>query len=145
MSIATLVCGPPCSGKTTYVQKMRSPGDLVIDFDAIILALGGAHNHDHPDALKRYAFEARDHVLSEYNKRRDTNAWVIHTAPLRNDRERMRKLGYRVVLLDTPRDVCLKRAREERPAEWVGYVSRWFERFQPDDQATSPIKASRQW
>ena len=31
----TIVTGPPGSGKTTYVQRHRRPGDLVWDYDAL--------------------------------------------------------------------------------------------------------------
>ena len=31
----TLVCGPPCSGKTTFVRQRAQPGDLVLDADVI--------------------------------------------------------------------------------------------------------------
>lgn len=29
----TLVCGPPCSGKSTHVARHAQPGDLIVCFD----------------------------------------------------------------------------------------------------------------
>jgi predicted kinase len=29
----TVVTGPPCAGKTTYVRNNAKPGDIIIDFD----------------------------------------------------------------------------------------------------------------
>jgi predicted kinase len=31
----TLVYGPPCAGKSTFVQERALPGDVVLDFDVI--------------------------------------------------------------------------------------------------------------
>lgn len=36
----TIVCGPPNSGKTTWVAEHKGPNDLVWDFDAIAEAMG---------------------------------------------------------------------------------------------------------
>ena len=43
-----IICGPPGSGKTTFVQKHMQPGDLIIDMDAIVAALTG-NKSTHPD------------------------------------------------------------------------------------------------
>lgn len=34
-----LVCGPPASGKTTFVRNHMVPGDIVVDLDAIMQAI----------------------------------------------------------------------------------------------------------
>ena len=38
----TLVCGPPASGKSTWVQNHSKLGDVVVDFDVIRKKVGGA-------------------------------------------------------------------------------------------------------
>lgn len=43
-----IICGPPGSGKTTFVQKHMQPGDLILDMDAIVAALTG-NKSTHPD------------------------------------------------------------------------------------------------
>lgn len=40
-----LVAGPPCAGKSTYVQQHRGEDDVVIDFDALAHALGYPASH----------------------------------------------------------------------------------------------------
>lgn len=44
----TVITGPPAGGKTTFVQEHCSPGDVVIDFDALAAALLPGLG-DHPD------------------------------------------------------------------------------------------------
>ena len=102
----------------------------MVDFDALIMALGGDESHNHPQLLKGYAFEARDAVIRRWAYKRDTDIWVIGTCPRRSDREKFTKQGFRVVTMDTPKSVCMDRARAERPGEWQEYVHRYFVQYE---------------
>lgn len=42
-----VVTGPPDSGKTTWVEKHRRPGDIVWDFDVIAKAVLGRERHEY--------------------------------------------------------------------------------------------------
>jgi hypothetical protein len=139
----TLVCGPPCSGKNHYVAGHASPGDLIVDFDALITALGGAGNHDQPERLKRYAYKARDAVLAAYNDSPDVTAWIIYGAHKASDRTAYRKRGYQIVFLDVDRETCRERARAGRPPEWLTYIDNYFRKYEPDARVS--LKASREW
>ena len=139
---ATLVCGPPCGGKNTYVDRCRQPGDLVVDFDALIRALGGDESHNHPTELKGYAFEARDAVIRRWVYKRDTDIWVIGTCPRRRDREKFTRQGFRVVTMDTDEKTCMIRARAERPYEWIEYVHRYFVQYEAPLDTESVLPAS---
>lgn len=35
-----VICGPPCSGKSTYVREHAEDGDLLVDYDVIAQAFG---------------------------------------------------------------------------------------------------------
>jgi hypothetical protein len=133
-SNVTLVAGPPCAGKNTYVRQHAKPGDLIVDFDAIITALGGAGDHDQPDLLRPYAFDARDAVVERLFTRRSPlrAAWIILSAPKAADRDRYRARGAHVVLLLPDEDTCAARAQAERPPEWSVYVRNWFAAYEPD-------------
>ena len=81
------VIGPAGSGKTTYVRTHRSPGDLVLDFDAIAVAIGSPsrdhHLEPHPPphrAIVR-ALWPTIHRLMLASAERGVGVWIIHAEP----------------------------------------------------------------
>ncbi|MFH9957323.1 AAA family ATPase [Streptomyces roseolus] len=133
----TLVCGPPCSGKTTYVREHAERGDLVVDWDALAQALGSPHPHDHPRSLVPFVAEARDAVVARLERRHDVaRVWIIATAPRGSDRARLAPEGARVVLLATDEDECVRRARQDgRPAGTIEAVETWWRTYRADQTA----------
>jgi len=129
---ATLITGSPCSGKNTYVSQHARPGDLIVDYDAIMMALSGHDSHQHSAALKGYVYDARDAVIKRWMRKRDIPIWVINSAPKRSLREHYRRQGFTVVTMDASLETCLSRARAERPRTWQDYVRRYFREYEPD-------------
>lgn len=131
----TLVCGAPCAGKNTYVQANARPGDLVVDFDAIIGALGGAGAHDQPETLKPFAFDARDAALARLwqGQHEVRRAWVILSAPTERERRPFRVQGCRIVMLVADRETLCERAATGRPQGWAGYIDNWLTEHDRND------------
>lgn len=131
-SVTTLVWGPPCAGKNTYVDKHRRPGDMVVDFDAVMIALGGAGGHEQPAALRPFTFDCIDAVMRRLASGNHivTRAWVILSAPTRVDRDPFR--GGQIVGLVPDIDTCKARAKRERPEAWLGYIDNWFAKHEPE-------------
>lgn len=129
----TLVCGPPCSGKTTWVREHAQPGDLIVDWDAIAQALGSPHPWQHPAALTPFIAEARDAVIARLDRTHDlTAAWLIATAPRHADRQRLAPHAH-VTLLATPEEECLRRARRDaRPAGTMDAIEAWWRTYRAD-------------
>ena len=78
----TVITGPPCAGKTTYVQKNARPGDIIIDYDALAVALGSTSSHDHDPWLSEVtaaAWAAAIARATQDKSRRDT--WIIDSRP----------------------------------------------------------------
>ena len=124
----TVVTGPPCVGKSTWVDTHAQPGDITIDMDRIAVALQppGADTHDHPSYVRRVAQAARNTALNRALAIRGIHVWLIHTDPDSRDLATYRDLGAKIVTLTEPVDVLMARAAD-RP-EWTRRIIReWHE------------------
>lgn len=136
----TLVCGPPGSGKSSYVQSRRKTGDLVLDLDVVMSALSGEDLYQAPVELLPFALHARDAVLDRLRRRHDLrHAWIIAGAATVDERTRIIcDLDACTVLLPVSADVCVARinADPRRPpaerAKHVAAVADWWRRFEAD-------------
>lgn len=127
-----LVAGPPCGGKTTYVEQHRRPGQVVLDFDDLIEELGGVR-YEAPSPLVR---QAHDLWMARVGRA----DWVIHLAPTRVQRGRLRSmLQAEVVVVMATMQVCLDRASASRPPTWERQIRRWFMDFEPSRSGKETI------
>ena len=100
-----MVCGPPGSGKTTYVRERAGPGDMVIDLDVIRSQLAGTDVHQAAAEWTAKALDERNRMLKSLASpdQKHERAWFIIAAPDREARETWaRKLGAQVVVLSGP-------------------------------------------
>ena len=131
----TVVAGPPCSGKTTYVEQNKGPADLVIDLDALAYALGAPSTHERHPALLPFIFEARDAVLKRMMKPHDIpHVWVIRTAP--KNKERREWWQANVIVIETPKDICLQRAKDNRPPHFPNLIEDWWNTYETNPADT---------
>jgi hypothetical protein len=106
----TLVTGPPCAGKTTYVNTHARPGDLILDQDTI-----GA------TAMRR--------GLTRVAAMTSGTAWVIRCCP---GPARRAALAHRiratnVILLHPPTAELLARASHRTdPRRHIQAVRKWL-------------------
>jgi 5-methylcytosine-specific restriction protein A len=110
----TIVCGPPCSGKSTFVKSMFRKGDVVIDLDSIQRKI---NPHFRPWAegpnnkLLHRAIKIRNMMLANLATRSSGCAWFIVGAPSQKERHWWQhKLGGEVVLLNPGIEECKRRA-----------------------------------
>lgn len=112
----TIICGPPASGKSTWARQQSRPGDLLIDFDVIRRAVGGAMWDDRPEIIAA-TFARRAGMLHSLATRTDGRCWFIVMAPTQAERDTwLQALGplSRVVVMDTPEAVCIERIGRDR-------------------------------
>lgn len=118
-----VICGAPCSGKTTYVSQHAGKGELVIDFDKIASAFGGSDYHASGEPFE-VALEARKMAI---NRAINGNGeyWLIDTLPTSERLADYKKANADIVIMPTPIDVCLERAKE-RPEGTAETINKWF-------------------
>ncbi len=125
-----LICGSPCSGKSTYIKEHIRRGDLICDVDLIYGAISGQDSHDaemytHEIACKLDS-DLKDMIRDRVGGWKD--AYVVSLA---NTTEKLCKAKERikadeVIFIDTPYDVCMERSKE-RPPYFVWLIQEWFE------------------
>lgn len=135
MGKVTLVCGPPCSGKSTWVREHAKPGDLVVDFDEIAHKLGSPSRHDHPPRVRNKVRLIRA-MQESTAARHPGDAWIIRTLPDGADRRAVaQRLNARTVVLAPPVEDGLARARADGRPAWTAQAIRdWWDRYTPDGQ-----------
>lgn len=116
-----VVTGPPCSGKSTYVDENAQRGDVVVDLDRLALAITSTdtEHHRYPAHIRSIAIQLRRQLIAHaiaHSKRGD--AYIIHAKPSPKDIAQYRRHRAQLVELTAPVMVLLERAREHRPA-WV--------------------------
>lgn len=120
----TVVTGPPCAGKSTYVREWAEKGDIVIDMDSIASSMTPFldDEHDYSDNVRMVAREARKGAVRKalsIGGMTRSNVWIIHTQPDREWLRRYRASNARMKTIDPGRDVCLARLAERPKGQHV--------------------------
>lgn len=137
-----LIFGPPCGGKSTYVETHADADAVVVDLDRIARGLGAAGDHERTPAQTALAIEAREAVLERLETDPPSDApevWIVATASTRADRDawRARFPEASAVLVWAPPEVCQERAAAHRPQRWQDVIAQWFataEAADPDEE-----------
>lgn len=128
-----LICGPPCSGKTTLARRLAGDQDVVLDFDLICAELDGQPGWSHSKQVRQRAgliLEARTRRLRHPLA---GNAYLIRAAPNPLERVRLaRLLNAQVWLLNPGKAECLRRAKQDqRPARTAEAIADWYRDYRP--------------
>lgn len=143
--------GPPASGKTTWVRAHAKPEDIVIDLDALAVALSGPGTDDHGYGreVREVAYSARsaaiNKALDRLPRMRGTDVYLIHSMPAAKHLARYRHHGAKLVTVDPGEAVVRQRVRALRGPGMDGVVTRWYR--QQRASGTTPVSGapSRDW
>lgn len=131
-----IVYGAPCSGKSTWVDSVAESGDLILDIDRLWAAIRATScgQYEKPAELRANVFDLRNELLNMIRFRRGKwrNAYIVGGYPLQGERERLAEevCAKKVIFIDTPKEICMIRAREKSD-EMPRYVDEWFDRYAP--------------
>ncbi len=138
MRRVTLVTGPPCAGKSTWVQQHARPGDHIVCFDQLARAAGSPNRHRHTREQRAAAGAAYRRLCAHLPDHVGT-AWVIRCAPTAHERgELARQIeAGAVIVLIPPIRVALARAQAARRETRIHTaIHRWYATYQPCDGDT---------
>lgn len=124
-----VVIGPPAAGKSTWVQDHAKPGDVIIDYDRIAVALqpDGVPDHGHKRPIATVAYQAREAAIREAVRHTESrNVYIIHSVPRPPVMAKYKAQGAEIVTVDPGRDVVMARCRRERSSDALAVVERWY-------------------
>lgn len=132
-----LIWGAPKSGKTFYINSIRTRNDIVVDIEELYHALGSEiGTRKVAPVVFRLRDELYDMIKTRYG--RWDNAFVVGTFPIEMERRRLiDTLRAEEVFIDSDIDTCIGRCRSE---EEIGYVREWFRDTEAQRRADGCIR-----
>ena len=132
-----IVYGSPLSGKTTWVDNVKTQGDLIVDMDNIWQCVSGCDRYVKPPRLNAIVFGIRNKLLDDIKYRRGKwlNAYIIGGYPLISERERLSKeLNAELVYIESTKEECLSRlynCNDRCIDDWEKYINEWWNKYRP--------------
>ena len=135
----TIVCGPPASGKSTYVATHRAERDIVLDLDTIAIRRFGRPAPMLGTHQRQACLEARNDTLtrlaSPAEAAQHDRAWLIVAEPTLERRQwwQDKLKPESIVIIETPKAECIARyradKRQQRPADTPQRINEWWFRY----------------
>lgn len=134
----TIVCGPPGSGKTRYVEQHAQQGDTIIDLDYIKARLSGQPiYHVAPSWFERAMWE-RNRMLAQLAHTHAGRAWFIAGAPTPEERDHWANhlKPESIIVLTVPVAKCMQRIandtrRPNQAQRFERVVRDWWRDYEP--------------
>lgn len=116
------------------VNEIKRWGDLVLDVDALFVALSGLDWYEKPSGLLPFVLDARDAVIERLARQQDTRAWVIMaTGDMGEVRKLATKLNAAIVVMAVDGMECTRRiSKDDQRHDFDLYtpmIRKWWEKF----------------
>lgn len=135
----TIVCGPPASGKTTYVARHKGERDIVFDLDAIAMKRFGKPAAMLPSDHRLACLTTRNQRLAELMRPaaqgKYNMAWLILSEASADRRQwwQDKLKPSAILIIETPPDECVARAKadtnQQRPADTATRIADWWQTY----------------
>lgn len=121
-----VVCGAPCSGKTTYVKNHAKDDDVIVDADKIAQAFGSTSEYMAKGNILDVSLKSRKTAIDTILDK-NLDSWIIDTNPSEESLKRYREVNAEIINLDTDMNECIKRALQDyRPKETIDVIKEYF-------------------
>ena len=137
-----VVAGPPGAGKTTFVEKNRRSGDVILDRDRLWSAFSCEPLHIKPPGLfplVESAFRAVLGKLGDARTQEDLRTvWIVTGAARCDQRQEYRdRFDAEVLVFEIPASSCLKHIAEGEgrcgsTESWAPIIHKWWKQYEPD-------------
>lgn len=125
-----VVIGPPCSGKSTFVQTNAAPGVPRFDFDLLASTIAGTDvKHDTPPGVMEVLLAMRRGLMGWLldPETGTPEFWLINAAPTQGTIDALAAAGAIFYVLDPGEEECVARAmREGRPDGTIDRIRNWY-------------------
>ena len=136
-----LVVGSPCSGKSTWVENVATPEDMILDFDKLWAAISINPLHVKNNRLTDIAMVLRTTMLEQIQMRSGSwiNCYVLTTEPYSDERRRLCiQLGVEeIITMDVDEATCLKRLHANPNGRditlYEKLIKKFYDRYQEDE------------
>lgn len=131
-----LVYGPMSMKRMEWIKSVAGKNDLVVDMNSIYEMISINPRYTKPHSLRSPAFQIRDSIydIIKYRSGKWENAYVSTGGARSGDRRRlMARVGAdEPIFIDTPQPECLAIVEASGRQDWVEWVNKWFDEYQPD-------------
>jgi len=136
-----VVCGPPGSGKSTFVQNSARFGDLIVDLDEIFRAISGLPMYEKPETLLPFAIKVKNTLIDAVaaGENKYTNAWIITSGSSAKERDYLaRRLRAKVYVFEVSAMTCARRIskddrRKDKVQLWMPIIEKWWREYRRRD------------
>lgn len=127
-----VIFGPPCSGKSTYVNERMTDNDIRFDYDLIIQSISNRKSHEYSDLHLPYVIEYRNLIIDKVSKRKDVDTTYIIATKITDKLTREldgKEVEY--VLIETTKEQCYEYLENDESRTdkefWKEKIDEWFD------------------
>ncbi|CAM4400539.1 hypothetical protein BAMA111019_23060 [Bacillus manliponensis] len=130
-----VIYGPPCAGKSTYVNESISDNDIRFDYDLIMQSISNRNSHVYSDNHLPYVVQYRELIISmaAEDDKMDT-AYILATKITNKLQEELEGKNSEFLLIETSKEQCYENLNndETRPDKdfWKEKIDSWFDWYE---------------